>query len=58
MLSYSNIIAVRLETPRTYDDVVDCVIRELGIRPYMVIKVRSFLEFFKCERNRNNYVEH
>ena len=33
MLNFSNIVVVRLEISRTYDDVVDYVIHELEIRP-------------------------
>ena len=34
------------ESSRTYDDVVDYVIRESEYDPYMVIRVRGFLEYF------------
>ena len=50
ILNYSNIVVVRLEISRTYDNVVDYVIRELEIRLDMVVRVQLFLELNTFEK--------
>ena len=38
-------MVVRIEISRTYDDIVNYVICELEYDPYMVIRIRSFVEY-------------
>ena len=45
--SYTVAVVVRIEILRTYDDIVNYVIRDLEYNPYMVIRARSFPEYFE-----------
>ena len=56
MLICSNIIVLRLEISRTYDDVADYSYANWKYDPYMVIGVRRFLELnsFEYDGSKNN----